>query len=287
MTPADASQDASGLLLLDYLHLLGITILFWDHIITLDNEIKSLWTRRGKHSLSGYWFFVNRTFAFTTGVAVAGFPFFGFGYETCRNYSLFREFALVVSQAITGVIMIVRVYALYGRDKRILWFLLGVGGCVVGVSVWSATAGQTGSRAELEGGCHFDLNTAAAHRLAGSWESLFAFDLLVFGMTLRIARKQSLAGMNLHRLIVRDGALYFGIIALANLVNIMTYYVDSQSIRPASLTTFANCMSATMTSRLLLNLHEEADTGVLTLPPDQTDTSIAFATVEQGAEEEV
>ena len=67
------------------------------------------------------------------------------------NYSIFRETVLVATQTIVGsecfdtislplkifttVIMMIRVYALYGRDQRILWFMLGFALCVVGLSV--------------------------------------------------------------------------------------------------------------------------------------------------------
>lgn len=71
--------------------------------------------------------------------------------------------------------MIIRVYALYGRNQRILWFLFAVGWSVVGVSVvrfilgprtetaainrfqYSFTAQHAG-RPMLFGGCHFDLS---------------------------------------------------------------------------------------------------------------------------------
>jgi hypothetical protein len=33
------------------------------------------------------------------------------------------------------VVMIIRVYALFGRSRRVLWFMIGTAVCVVGVSV--------------------------------------------------------------------------------------------------------------------------------------------------------
>ncbi|KAJ8453745.1 hypothetical protein ONZ45_g19585 [Pleurotus djamor] len=51
-----------------------------------------------------------------------------------------------------------------------------------------------------------------------------------------------------------SGALYFAVMVLANLLNILTFYLPSPLLR-GSLATFASLTSVTMISRLLLNLH--------------------------------
>ncbi|KAJ7484839.1 hypothetical protein B0H11DRAFT_1162530 [Mycena galericulata] len=49
--------------------------------------------------------------------------------------------------------------------------------------------------------------------------------------------------------------------ALANLVNIITFFIGG-SLVPGSLATFATCMSVTMISRLMLNLHKRTEYGI-------------------------
>ncbi|KAJ7863977.1 hypothetical protein B0H14DRAFT_3606096 [Mycena olivaceomarginata] len=258
------------LLLLNYLHLVGITVLYWDHLITLRKEITLLWGRG--RSLSAYCFFVNRYFAFLTGIPVSVIPFLSPSTERCLRLSLFREMAIVLTQLITGVVMIIRVYALFGRSRRVLWFMVGTAACVTGVNVWSVS-GQEGSRTMIEGGCHYGLTESTSYRLAGSWEALFAFDSLIFGLTIYYAysaQRWRIRQTNLHTLVVRDGAMYFGIMALANLANISTYYlVGYWPFLPGALATFANCISVAMISRLILNLHEHADAGILTQPANR------------------
>jgi len=56
--------------------------------------------------------------------------------------------------------------------------------------------------------------------------------------------------------------MYFAAMAFANLANIITYYLAGPLIR-GSLSTFANCVSLSMMSRLMLNLHAKANTGIL------------------------
>ncbi|KAJ7866041.1 hypothetical protein B0H14DRAFT_2733439 [Mycena olivaceomarginata] len=258
-----AGTAAQRIRLLDYGHLIGLTLLYFDHLITLDIEIDLLWRRR--KSFSAYWFFINRYFGFFSGIAVAALPFSTLSTKACMRYSVFREIVLLVTQTIAGIIMIIRVYALYGRNRRILWFMFGIGMCVVVVTVYSVTQ-QHASRPMVLGGCHFELTEKTAYHLAGSWEGLFLFDTVVFGLTVynayRTGRKM-IPSLNLHALVVRDGAVYFGIMALANLANIASYYF-SGPILPGSLATFASCISVTMISRLILNLHEYVDIGILT-----------------------
>ncbi|KAJ7637348.1 hypothetical protein DFH06DRAFT_1478816 [Mycena polygramma] len=260
-----AADEGQRIFRLNYIHLIGLTILFFDHLITLDTEINLLW-RRSK-SLSAHWFYINRYFGFLSGIAVSALPFVTLSVKTCRQYSFAREVILVATQAITSAIMIIRVYALYGRSRRILWFLLGLGAIVVGVSVYSFNQ-QHGSRPMVLGGCHFDLSGETSYRLAGSWEGLFVFDTAIFVLTVYnafLTRRRMIPSTGLYTVVVRDGAVYFGIVALANLANIASYYFpDSGIIDPGSLSTLASCVSVTMISRLILNLHEHANAGIMT-----------------------
>lgn len=269
----DTGYLGGELLLLNYLHLVGITVLYFDHIISLDNEVNLLWGR-GK-SLSAYCFFVNRYFALITVIATSGIPFLSPSTEMCLRLSLFREVTLVLTQLIIGVVMIIRVYALYSRSARVLWFLIATAVCAVGLSVWSVT-GQQASRSWILGGCHFGLTESTSYRLAGSWLALFAFDSIIFAFTILYAHRSTIHGANLHTLIVRDGAMYFGVMAVANLANISTYYlVDYWPFLPGALATFSNCISVTMISRLILNLHEHASAGILTEPTDSVIQAVA------------
>ncbi|KAF7341261.1 hypothetical protein MVEN_01861900 [Mycena venus] len=284
---ADPAYLGGELLLLNYLHVVGVVVLYYDHLITASKEVDLVW-RRGK-SLSSYCFFVNRYFAFVSGIPVAVIPFLAPSTETCHRLSLFREGAIVLTQLIAGgttlspafisgfdafrptVIMIIRVYALFGRTRRVLWFMIATAASVVAVSLWSVS-GQEGSRSTLIGGCHYSLTESTAYHLAGSWLALFCFDAIIFALTIyhaHYAHRWRIRQTNIHTLVVRDGAMYFGVLALANLANIATYYfVEYWPYLPGALATFANCISVTMISRLLLNLHEHASAGILTEPAD-------------------
>ncbi|KAJ7330503.1 hypothetical protein DFH08DRAFT_967038 [Mycena albidolilacea] len=258
---AAAVTEALKIVRLNYGHLAGM-ILFFDHLITLDIEINLLW-RRGK-SFSAYWFFINRYFGFLSGIAVLALPFLTVSPETCQNYSFIRELILVATQAIASTIMVLRVYALYGRSRRVLWFLCVLALGLVAISVFSFTQ-QQAIRATILGGCHFNLSEKTSYHLASSWEALFIFDTAIFILTIYNAyttRRRMMPTASLYTRIIHDGAI---VMALANLVNIATFYfADSVSIFPGGFATVASTISITMISRLILNLHEHANAGLMT-----------------------
>ncbi|KAJ7121619.1 hypothetical protein C8R44DRAFT_786561 [Mycena epipterygia] len=175
---------------------------------------------------------------------------------------------MLLTQLVVSVVMIIRIYALYGRSARVLWSLIGIASCLIAVTLWSLQQGQHGFPITILSGCHLGVVQSASYHLAASWECLFAFDTIIFTMTIYNAymtrrRIGQLSSMPIYSLLIRDGAMYFAAVALANLANIITFLINGPLI-PGSLATFATCMSVVMMARLMLNLHERTDYGVLT-----------------------
>ncbi|KAJ7362459.1 hypothetical protein DFH08DRAFT_1024633 [Mycena albidolilacea] len=115
--------------------------------------------------------------------------------------------------------------------------------------------------------------------LAIACEFLFAFDSIIFGLTVYNGYLTRRAvgpdqAMPIHRLMMRNGAfirfigelndrlpktpqgaMYFAAMAFANLANITTFFINGRLL-PGSLATFATCMSVAMVTHLLLDLYE-------------------------------
>ncbi|KAJ3745701.1 hypothetical protein DFH05DRAFT_1523972 [Lentinula detonsa] len=129
--------------------------------------------------------------------------------------------------------------------------------------------------------------------VAAAWEALFLYDSMLFLMTLHKAYKtrhelrQERLRIPLVVIILRDGSIYFGVMALANLVNISTFYYPDPFLRGA-LCTFASSMSVTMMSRLMINLHKIAETGLYTshITTCQLGTYSVFVASPQDAEDQ-
>ncbi|KAF8218114.1 hypothetical protein K438DRAFT_1952954 [Mycena galopus ATCC 62051] len=141
-------------------------------------------------------------------------------------------------------------------------------------------------------GCYSGTPAHRQLQIAGLWEAMFATDVVFLGLTLYRGYTQSrllgtgLPPGSLWHVIVRDGVIYYFIICIANLTNIIIYYsVDDSNIN-AGLSAFTAALSVTAASRLMLNLREVASTDDLasavsgsihfvggTVPIDATDSA--------------
>ncbi|KAG1867210.1 hypothetical protein DFJ58DRAFT_768935 [Suillus subalutaceus] len=68
--------------------------------------------------------------------------------------------------------------------------------------------------------------------------------------------------------------MYFGAMTLVNILNILTFYVAVRG----SLSSLTSCLSVTLISRLMLNLHKSIDTGICSIPAQDEGPSLAVFT---------
>ncbi|KAI0746960.1 hypothetical protein C8Q80DRAFT_1178553 [Daedaleopsis nitida] len=244
----------------NYLHLVGVVILYYDYFLTFRQEYWRIW--KNPRTLSSSLFFLNRYLPVLGDIAVNVGNFYTFPDETvCRRYAFFRQVLLVVNQVVVCYILFLRTFALYGRDWRVGGTVLTFAFILLGISCWSIV-GQK-EDVELRGGCHLAADRITAIRLAVSWEALFLFDLTIFSLTLyktyreRRRHPVSIGKHDIVSLVMRDGALYFAVMACANAANTLTFYLLEPLLR-GCLSTVAGCVSVTMMSRLMLNLHGSA-----------------------------
>ncbi|KAI0702017.1 hypothetical protein C8T65DRAFT_655718 [Cerioporus squamosus] len=244
----------------NYLHLVGVVILYYDYTLTFGEEYWRIW--KSPRPMSSCLFFLNRYLPVLGDIAVNVGNFYTFPTElVCRHYAFFRQLLLIVNQVVVCYILFLRTFALYGRDWRVGGSILAFAMALLGISCWSIV-GQH-EDVELRGGCHLAADRMTAIRLAVAWESLFLFDLTIFCLTLfktwktRRRNPVTIARNDIISLVMRDGALYFAVMASANLANTLTFYFAEPILR-GCLSTAASCISVTMMSRLMLNLHGSA-----------------------------
>ncbi|KIJ63815.1 hypothetical protein HYDPIDRAFT_112783 [Hydnomerulius pinastri MD-312] len=279
----DVASQTRDVMIHSYLSFMAISLLVYDHLVTFEEEVAYIW-RRPKLP-SSLLFLLNRYLGFIGNVAATSMSFVSLSPKSCSSYSLFRQLLLVANQVLVCLLLTLRTYALYGRNKRVLAFMLTCGMGLAAAAVWTLV-GQHAYPATIPG-CHMAYDTSTAIHLAVAWEALFVYDSIVFFLTLAKTYKAGLRSglfssarkMNILVLICRDGALYYAIMAMANLANILTYYAAPPLMR-GGLSTFASSISVTLMSRLMLNLHKTADIGIFsTYVPQRYDTDAeAFTT---------
>ncbi|KAF8876006.1 hypothetical protein BD779DRAFT_1804447 [Infundibulicybe gibba] len=248
-----------------YLLIFAYVFFYYDHLITIDREIKFVWMRPKKPST--YWFLANRYFLFSVNIVVASFEFTPFkSPKSCERYKLSQQVFAGLNQLLVSALMTLRVYALYGCSLRVLGGLAILGAAIISITCWAVFAGQTTAISQQTFGCHVGLSSDTSRRLATPWEASFAYDSIIFALTViktwRAGRDMEFRArlLPLTTLLLRDGAIYFAVMALSNLANILTFYFCGPFLR-GGLSSFSTCVSVTMMSRLMLNLHE-ATSGV-------------------------
>lgn len=267
-----------------YADLVANSVLIYDHAVTLPEEITFIW-RRPK-ILSAMLFLVNRYLAYVGNIFGLFIDFLpAVSDESCSRYMLARELFFFLQQITVCLTLTLRIYALYGRSRRLLSCMMIIGLALTG----GASAGTFGDNSNtaiyISGSdCHNTLTAEKAIRYGVAWIAVFIYELLIFVLTVFRAYKTrgsmllSPSSGNILDIIFQDGTMYFAVMTLINLPNILTYYCGSVITR-GNLAVFTSCMSATLISRMVLNLHKSTNDGILsTVVQDDEITLGVFTT---------
>ncbi|TCD67349.1 hypothetical protein EIP91_000216 [Steccherinum ochraceum] len=246
----------------NYMRLAGITILYYDFLLTFPGEVAYCW--RKPNSATSCLFFLNRYFSILVSFVINVENFAPFRTDMlCNVYALFRQVALFVAQIVVCCILILRTYALWGRSRRILVCMIATAVMLLTISFWAMTDEKHSTSIRL--GCHSALAQPTAIHLAIAWECLLVFDILIVSLTLyksykeiSWSRTEGTGILNkLILLMLRDGAVYFTVMACTNLANVLTFYVLPPA-RSGTFVTVTSSISVMLVSRLMLNLHKGA-----------------------------
>ncbi|KAG1881218.1 hypothetical protein F4604DRAFT_1747128 [Suillus subluteus] len=234
---------------------------------TITDEITFIWCR--PKALSAILFLVNRYVALLGNVYMLSVYLLPSSDESCQKYLMSRDLLFFVQQILVCLILTIRTYALYCRSKRLLTWMI-----IIIFAFGGVTAGTFGLHSSIVmpgfTHCYESYSEEIAISPGLGWVTLLVYELLIFVLTIcRICKTRGLSlatsRRNMLDIIFQDGAMYFAVMTLANLPNILTYYCGSNTTR-GSLATFTSCMSVTLISRLMLNLHKSVDAGIFTTP---------------------
>jgi len=248
-----------------YFHLVSYVILYYDYVLTLPMEIERFWTLRS-FSWAAFFFFLNRYLAVLGHIFIILQTFWNTAdlalkSNICQRSHAFHPYLEVAVQAVVGVLLVMRVYALYDRSRWVIVLFLTLAVVDVGIGCWAIMSANPirlpqQDLAVSAPGCAEPLSHEQGIRLAIAWGGQLAFDVVVFFLTLyqsilivRTSRRPLISTL------LRDGVLYFAILTVVNLANILTFLLAAPLSKGVT-STFSNIISATMISRLMLNLRD-------------------------------
>ncbi|KAK6995959.1 hypothetical protein R3P38DRAFT_99042 [Favolaschia claudopus] len=170
----------------------------------------------------------------------------------------------VIQELFVGCTLILRVLAMYSFDRRLVVILVMAAILCLSLAAWLAIPTKTALAAtvkNVQSDCIPPATRPDLLREAGAWGALLAGDTFLLALTLHRAyttRRKYPTG-SLWRVLVRDGAMYFVVICLANVGNILMFNFGDV-FTATCLSGFTVSLSVTMICRLMLNLHKAAET---------------------------
>ncbi|KAJ7769465.1 hypothetical protein B0H16DRAFT_1517915, partial [Mycena metata] len=247
------------------LNLLSLTLIYYDWLLTLDLEVSRYWG--SKITAPAFLFYLNR-YGMMGGTIPVAIQYFWTTNSTprklaiCQHLHAYHEYFAVVTQIVIGIMLILRTYALYERNRRILAFMVTVAAGVIGLGAWSVLStptprpGDDAPPLNLYIGCSVMIPYSQSVRLAAAWGGMGVFDCTIFLLTLyRALSRRRAQGYDLAAVLLRDGSIYFAVMVMTNLANILTFILAGPYSRGLP-TTFTNVISSIMVSRLMLNLRD-------------------------------
>ncbi|TFY66485.1 hypothetical protein EVG20_g4604 [Dentipellis fragilis] len=233
--------------------------------LTTSVQAQTVWKKKKTFNLL-FFLFIRYYGPLVIIVASIGFFSVAMTPESCRHWMLFMP--LGVSLPLTllpGLIMLVRVYALYGRSKLVAAGLVAILLVQSGAGIWQITVPDSTPVPDPIDNYEFHLCMyAPPKRLAHAWSMYtcisLGYDSLVFFLTLartsymfwrhegRGPRSSSLMDS-----LVRDGALYFASIFSINLTWVIMIFYAPSGLRDVAAIP-SSCITAVLVSRITLNL---------------------------------
>ncbi|KAJ7366491.1 hypothetical protein DFH08DRAFT_834476 [Mycena albidolilacea] len=208
-------DDISDTIRTNFVGFASFTLLVWDHVITFSDEVEYIW--KGKKGPIIYLFIFNRYFT-PLGFIINLYAYLSPSWtvERCARFIRYEGCTVAIAVEVVGAMMLLRINALYPRQKWIT-ALLGVLLVVeTGINAWLISRGEPVLHNKASGvhACSMIFDPAISHAASASaWYPLL-YDSIVFALTVNrtlpsIRKKQ--AGFIVKRLL-EDGVLYYSVI---------------------------------------------------------------------------
>lgn len=243
-------------------------MLVYDHIVTLPEEIQTVWKKKKTFPL--YLFILVRYYA-PLAVSVVAFAYFS-TYMTrsrCARWMLFLPLGITMPLTIMpGILMLIRVYALYNRNRLILFGLSTSLVFQTVAGLWQYTVSGATPAPDPLNNYEYHFCIYLPPKRIGHLSTMYIFwelgyDSIIFFLTIARTfymhwRHQSVTGHGgLINNLVQDGAFYFGCIFSVNLMWAVMILHAPTGLR-AIAGVPSSCVNALMVCRITLNLRTAA-----------------------------
>ncbi|KAJ7808317.1 hypothetical protein B0H14DRAFT_3482454 [Mycena olivaceomarginata] len=212
-----STADIQGQLIVGVFDIWPFALLVYDCLLTLDWEISRYWGEAFTLTVPNVLFFANRYGTLLGNIPVI-IPYFWTSQslaekittcDLCHNLESYHQYFIVGTQLLVGVMLFLRTYALYERSKRALVLMLGVAVGALAVGLWAVITSTSDDTSYWVGTMPMD-GISSPYYYVTVWPfppglcfSTGASDALVLG------------------------SLYFGVMVMSNLANILTLVIGN------------------------------------------------------------
>ncbi|KAI1790139.1 hypothetical protein LXA43DRAFT_1149566 [Ganoderma leucocontextum] len=286
------TQEVAELRITAYVGLASYTVLVYDHLLTLDDEIKYVWKKKKRSPLI-WLFLLNR---YMTPLAFIGNLYAylsgAFTYEKCTHYVRYEGATTMIGINIASLMMLLRIYAMYETKKLIVAFVAIIFVLEFGTNAWLLSHGIAVHHSAAVKACSMIFDSSRLPGVAASataW-TVLVYDTIVLLLTVyrtySSVRYKSVAGM--MRTLLKEGVAYYSVIFSVTLVLTLMIVFAPPGIQNLC-AQMEYLLTVTMMSRITLHLkraaheHEIRDstlkfsTNMSTMPHWQPGSDVRFA----------
>ncbi|KAI0057280.1 hypothetical protein BV25DRAFT_1439848 [Artomyces pyxidatus] len=251
-----------------YFFLAALTLLLYDHLTTFPEEIQTVWKKKKTFVL--YIFIAVRYYA-PIAVSIVAFGFFSTAMtrERCAQWMLFLPLGITMPLSLfPGILMLIRVYALYNRNRIVLFGLSLILFAQTIAGIWQYTVSGGTPAPDPIDNYEFHFCIYLPPKRIGHLSTMYifmelAYDSIIFLLTISRTtymfwRQQATMNANtgapsLVACLIRDGGFYFGCIFSMNLMWVLMIMHAPTGLR-AIASIPSSCVTTVMICRITLNL---------------------------------
>ncbi|KAL4075114.1 hypothetical protein V8B97DRAFT_2102911 [Scleroderma yunnanense] len=248
----------------------------YDYILTFQEEVDRFWT---KPCLSwAFVFFITNRYIMLLGRIPAFLDnFIRTKDGPCSTLFWTDELLMAIVQITGAVVMSIRIYAIYGRNRRVLYFFVLVLVIITAIALYSLLVKFPASPQNAlipPQGCLHSISQQQALRFAAAWGGQLVFDAMTFGFTVwKLFGMESFGSRSLADILLRDGTMYFAIMTIMNIANITILLVANPNLKYL-FSVPTNVICSTLISRLMINIRDPSNESLYTRNMDSSALSI-------------
>lgn len=236
----------------------ALSFLLYDYLLTFDVEKRLVWNN--PWSFGKILFIFNRYFGslaltFNSVMLLTSLPN---DSQLCKGFRMWEGLAVMIAVMSTEVILMTRIYAVYDRNKLILFVMAVLFAANIASTALIIYVGPPGGALSLSvyiSGCHV-VDRGFSYFLC--WLPAFGFETTLVTIMLYRGLRTRERGLNspLLNVVIRDSIIYFLVIFTALFVNCLIWGMSPQTFNVELSGCWTIAASCAFGSRLLLNIRE-------------------------------